>query len=249
MRIISKFHDYYDKVVAYGHDDHVTWIRKSEELDQEKNQHPFYKTDIWDKFPHLGRPSWNGTERRELYDITPMIVGFCGKLYPVYKLVSHEYNYSASGAWQPTYFCYSIADFEKALMKLDLKGKELKEFQAKSKMPRRYRTYHHMVAFHKDIVEQYFAEFSGQDEVDLFVEFKTPVLLIEPMKITVTPSLRDIQFHRVMDPFTAYQEIEMYLSGILGLSDPETVHIDDKHMAQQKGFDEWSFKRLPKKKR
>lgn len=46
-----------------------------------------------------------------------------------------------------------------------------------------------------------------------------------------------------MDPFTAFQEISMFLGGVLKRTEVDTVDIGDEAMRDEKGFDEWSFKR------
>ncbi len=63
------------------------------------------------------------------------------------------------------------------------------------------------------------------------------------------PCLKDYGFYKVEDTFSAYQNINQYISGILGLDDPEIQNIDDEHMKIKRGFDSWSFKKLPTKRR
>lgn len=60
--------------------------------------------------------------------------------------------------------------------------------------------------------------------------------------VIVDPCLQDIGFQRVVDPWTCWQTIHQYNSGVLGKSETETVEISDQHMRDAKGFDEWSFK-------
>jgi len=46
----------------------------------------------------------------------------------------------------------------------------------------------------------------------------------------------------------AFQEISMYF-GQLNLAENTIVQIDDKYLAQGKGYDCYSFKRMPSKRR
>jgi hypothetical protein len=62
------------------------------------------------------------------------------------------------------------------------------------------------------------------------------------------PKLKDWQFYRIVDTYTAYQEVFMYL-GSLAVPLKEIPEISDKIMRDAKGFDEWSFKKPPSKKR
>jgi len=59
--------------------------------------------------------------------------------------------------------------------------------------------------------------------------------------------LKDIQFYRVMDAYTLFQEIEMWVGGVLASSGNPMVEIkDDKVKAAKHGFDEWSFRKPPR---
>jgi hypothetical protein len=61
-------------------------------------------------------------------------------------------------------------------------------------------------------------------------------------------SLKDIQFYRAVDPYTAFQEIEMYLGGIVPRPGAMTANIEDKYRVEQHGFDKWSFRKMPQSK-
>lgn len=55
-------------------------------------------------------------------------------------------------------------------------------------------------------------------------------------KGVINPKLKDYQFDRIKDSFTAFQEISIYLSNIL-VEQKETVVIEDKFRIEQHGFD------------
>ena len=58
-------------------------------------------------------------------------------------------------------------------------------------------------------------------------------------------NLEDLEFYKIIDPFTAYQELSMYIGGVIALNEPDMVEIDDRNMRNKKGFDECSFKHMP----
>lgn len=63
------------------------------------------------------------------------------------------------------------------------------------------------------------------------------------------PILSDFGFHRQLDSYTATQEIEMYL-GRLAYNDTPPMPVgSDKVIAESKGFDKYSFRKLPTKKK
>ena len=61
--------------------------------------------------------------------------------------------------------------------------------------------------------------------------------------------LKDVSFYKVWDPYQAYQELDMYISGVLGQQEKETINISDKDRIYQHGFDSYSFRKLPEEKK
>ena len=61
-------------------------------------------------------------------------------------------------------------------------------------------------------------------------------------------SLRDYKFFKVMDTVTTYQEIAMFLGGLATPQKPIPVP-SDKDMVSIKGFDKFSFRKDPTKKK
>lgn len=83
----------------------------------------------------------------------------------------------------------------------------------------------------------------------LHQHFRAPMLLIIPGEtrgerwVQTNPRLADFEFQRLIDPLTAWQEIQMYLGNELAEPDiaPQTVG-DDRVLAASKGFDDQSFR-------
>ena len=86
MRIISKHHDYYDTVQAYGFDDTVIYIRKKEEIRDKKLSGSLKSTSMYTN------------EYHNLIEDTGVLY-FCGKKYPFIKFeikvlpASSKYKY------------------------------------------------------------------------------------------------------------------------------------------------------------
>jgi len=56
-------------------------------------------------------------------------------------------------------------------------------------------------------------------------------------------SLKRIGFAKALDPYTAFQELSMWIGGILGGTSPEIVRIiDDKVLIENHGYDKHSFR-------
>lgn len=66
----------------------------------------------------------------------------------------------------------------------------------------------------------------------------------EEKRFLVNPfTLKQIGFAKALDPYTAFQELSMWIGGILGGNSPETVTItNDKVLAESHGFDKFSFR-------
>ena len=68
------------------------------------------------------------------------------------------------------------------------------------------------------------------------------------MPTELNPHYNDYEFYKVFDSFTAFQEIQMFMGGVLGSGEKEIVEVADKYKIGQHGFDKWSFRREPDKK-
>ena len=76
------------------------------------------------------------------------------------------------------------------------------------------------------------------------IEFDCPVVVVEPKTTTKNPILKDYDFQKIVDPYTAFQEIQMYISGVLSTGDKNPQWpISDKLKAESKGFNDLSFRR------
>lgn len=57
--------------------------------------------------------------------------------------------------------------------------------------------------------------------------------------------LKNINFPKILDPFTAYQELSMWVGGVLPKTGNEMVSISDEDKITKRGFDKWSFRKMP----
>jgi len=87
MRIISKFHDYYDSAMAYGYDDDgYIYLRKEEDIPKEE-----VKSLIGDElYSDIHNSGFMDNYARLSYHEfchRIVIIGFCGKIYPMIEIV------------------------------------------------------------------------------------------------------------------------------------------------------------------
>lgn len=234
MRIIYG-RDYYDSALAWGRDTDIVFVR-------EKN-----KTILLPYFGSLGfrelltslHPSVtidpNGfTTRTTSYKLIPVIVYFCGKRYNGIKVESSSYGETNS----TTYWNYdSYYNFLRS-KNVDSRG-------------------------HYDssqTIKYYFDREISKKELDFLIENKYTILISqwninlysnkdEELWSVNAPELKKIHFYKVVDAYTAFQEISMWVGGVLTGQGKPMVQISDKYKIMKHGFDEWSFRKLSQGKK
>jgi hypothetical protein len=60
--------------------------------------------------------------------------------------------------------------------------------------------------------------------------------------------LKDFEFYRKIDTYTAFQELAMFWGGLAQPNRP-IPDVTDKDMVTAKGFNKWSFRKEPTKKK
>jgi hypothetical protein len=176
------------------------------------------------------------TERR-------FVIGFCGKIYPVICISWEEgcepyipkgCSYEVTTRHIGKYF-YSQEDY------LNFK-KLFKE------LPDRIGTISRDICRYESIYD-----FDWSFLLKYFSEYKTPIFVIKKNytehrdEIIINCALYNFNFMKVKDTFSAFQDIQMYISGVLGVGQPELIQIGNKEMIQKKGFDKFSFRKRPEK--
>jgi hypothetical protein len=221
MLIDSRFRDYYDNIMSTGIDRDCVYRRQTQSTSHEK--------EIRSILPY-------GSTNVEGYEFVPFIIGFAGKLYPVVRIVKINQDPKKN----INFHMHSLNDYI-----------EFKKFHKLVLKPGRY--YSDYELYDEKGMKEFFDENYKKYE-DLFIKYKVPVFNIEREDhgtvLVLNPKLKDFDFVRVKDPFTAFQEIFMFQAGVLGNPEKEIVTISDKVKAQQHGHDgKYSFKKMPTKKK
>ena len=153
----------------------------------------------------------------------PFVIGFCGNLYCGYQL-------------RPAYADNTICTYNKQEV-LDF-FKEFKKYYRK--MWRRDAYFWR----EKETFDNFF-QLHGREN-DLFMQKHVPVFVERydycNRKFIINPSLKEFEFYKICDTFTAFQEIHMFLSGVLGAPEKPIIEISEKDKVVSKGFDKWSFR-------
>lgn len=103
----------------------------------------------------------------------------------------------------------------------------------------------------KPTLEDYFTPVEPPEAVRRYmIDNKIAILVqresnrIDDGEFLVNPiGLKQLGFAKALDPYTAFQELSMWIGGILGGTSPETVRItDDKVLIENHGYDKHSFR-------
>lgn len=242
MRIISKTKDYYDGVQSLGYDPDLCYVRKTE---KEYGEY-FYE--------RLLREEVRFFENSPALSINSFIIGFCGEIYVCVQVMHNGEHY----------YCYSIDDMDKVIKKIGIKRIQKEYYGEYEKKYTRtlFNRNHLMSKFDDDLMnnpETYYfmnpskKKYNKNSLKQIFITMKVPIFVIykkyknNKQTLLLNPLLKNYEFQKMKDPYTAYQEIAQYISGVLGVNSPETIDISDEDMRDKKGFDKWSFKKMPEK--
>jgi len=224
MRIISKFFDYYDKAVPPQYDDDLVYVRETKEFNipyGKKSNELFSLLEMMPRFPNYSF-------------ISSGIIAFCGKIYPYYFCQDKYY--------------YSVLSLKEALPKLmesaegyDLSFlKELNSFLNPTiKKSRYWRSY----------LNKEYDEIIGKTiSDDLFREHNSPIISAkrfwDHQLLIINDRLNQYHFMSQVDPYTAYQEISMFIGNNLVKQIDPSVNFSDELKRDIHGFDKWSFRKI-----
>lgn len=239
MRIISKFSDYYDIGLAYGIDEKLRFERISKEVDE---------------YISLSTLKMVSYQDQKKYQVTLFLnyIGFCEAFYPFVHIVIYEvykkdkksilkqmdenyyYDMGEIQRFIESYIDLESVVYDSWCYKYDrfegIKGTLQRHFKA-TKNSRIDEIFHkYSVAYFVMDQEYNSVQSRWQDKVILY------------------PQLKQYKFAKIKDPMKAFQELSMYL-GNLHLKENEMVTIHDNDLAYAKGFDCYSFRHKPSKKK
>lgn len=235
MLIVSNFHDYYDAVLKQGIDKTIIYYR---DIKVVKKKQTLEAITLFDQIPNRGLRG---------IDVKPFLIGYAGKVRLVYDLSLKEFS-------TKQIFAVDNTDIQSFLIENKC-NKALDEFNDNSKQRRSSRrgevSYNN--TFNFETLDKAF-NLDYTIFSDIFTENKVPLFKMKipngynfnqkEYKIELNPCLKDIQFYKAVDPFTMFQEIQMYISGVIGVERMIPVTISDVSMRDKKGFDNLSFKTL-----
>jgi hypothetical protein len=260
MKLISKQKDYYDfwaKDRLYS-DQNYRWERESRVV---RSTFALPEPEVFTQ----GR-LWIGRSLTCTTEVYLFVVFFCGRAIPIARLFDHgqtwfvgsfedipdrlmgdpsrnEFKkYRRYSHWGEPKFRQTAKDF----FELGSKPWMSTHFEA-SKFPKIEIVEMHRILnspiFCREENVEVVRSFEQKGEIRKYVSERTEGRLM------VNPVLSDIGFQKILDPFTAFQELERFLANDLA---PRDVRMDqpvpDKINAESHGFDKMSFRKESTKK-
>ncbi len=254
MLIVSNFRDYYDTASIYGADKTCVYLR-SEKVTGFSASAWGYKPSLTledgSKISIKRVPSQEEFDyNRAFYTFSKWVVGFCGTFYPVVK-VDRERNLGSpiSPSTENTeHFFYSKEDLQQYMADEEIEGEHRSRYY--------YRDDYSVK--NEQSLSTFFDQTHWLGLSEIFHSFKVPVFVLgenspgqRPRQdnVVLNPCLKKLGFMKVKDPQTAFQEIYMFLSGVIGMPEKPMIEVSDKVKAAAKGHDgPWSFRKPPGKR-
>lgn len=238
MRIISPFQDYYDSALSYGIDPTLVYVRKTDEYRREL-PFEFEKT-----YNHLSNCYHQNDDPR--YEL--ITIGFCGKIIPVFQTSKPTKKKDIGG---------NIIR-EKVFFYGDNALEELYEFLERDDctqpgMKKKYS----FNRWGRKTDREKFEENKSLNLEKLFIDFNVPIFIIDGNRscnnskgykthttgLILNPCLKDYRFFKQYPSYQAFQEISMFVGGVLPRPEKDTVEVSEACKVHSKGMDSWSFRK------
>lgn len=237
MIIVSRFHDYYDIGRSFGYDPQdVRYVRERKSI--------YDQVSKWRETIRGVPHSRNFEHRRNgvRIEIYPFRVLFCGKFYNGTQVIeswwTHNKLLGSVYSSLHTYW-YSYAAFYQYFLKYpkinwhDIDGYRWDRVRYSE--------------FLKPVPESEYLRKKCIDE-GVTILYYQPSHKDENERFVLNRELKNLDFQRIMPPYQAYQEIDMWVSGVLPQPDRPMLTVSDEVKIHKRGFDKWSFRKEGKKK-
>lgn len=261
MRIISKYKDYYDSASGYGVDMGVVYSREERLLDRQDDE----DRKLYDEIKEVCDKATSDDRFKNMYlnaNYDMIYVGVAGKIYVGLRFHTladdkedtifqvHKSSRIISNERIPTNELFAWSSANLTDKQLDTPASTNFWTQGDQNTPRAW--------FEKN------AEARVVEDVELFARNGMVSFIKighrrgyhhrhlpdrDDSPIIIDPCLKSYGFQKMVDSFTAFQEISMFVTGVLAQKDQMTHTATDKELLYARGHDDMSFKTPPTKKR
>ncbi len=253
MRLIGG-KDYYDSALAYGHDPDLVFVRKKKEKIRAKKGPLFipqpsltvWRKDAKNYWSYKWTSNYKTNAKGEQFDFARCVVIVAGKKFCGYRITQIGNPDPKTGLtvkYRPVFY-WTLEAFERWL---DFCG-----FQYRDDYDRWYDKEYLPLG-------EYFGNKLSKHELDWLITNRVTIATWvneyedENCKDTFwhldEDNLQTFNFAKVLDPYTAFQEISMWVGGVLPRDGNPMVEITDPKIKLAKhGMDKWSFRKQSARK-
>lgn len=235
MRIISKTHDYYDGASAHGVDQNIVFVRDAVTIKNNEKDHPAFHHHLFlqDKINSIRlvdgywhRPAFRLLSMDHINEridgkvywshTETLFVLFVGKLYPVVVVKTNTDTKKFE-----SYF-YDAATFLSCkYLQSRINARLIKTANA-------------------------FFDYSYPDLTEFAITNKIAVATIHNGKTVINDTVEQYEFFKMFDAYSAFQELDMFISGTLAYPHNFMIEVGDKSKVKKHGFDEkYGFRTRP----
>jgi hypothetical protein len=243
MDIVSPFKDYYDSALRRGLSSTLRFHRKTESFGYNNEEDPVVVAHRF-MLQDLPRSVSTNEKKGTSIKLSPFRVAFCGKLYNALRA---QY-WDSPIVWDRedparSEFIYTTENLGRFLSDAGFAPDDNAKHNSPSKR---------WTESLPPVMDYLAAEPSSRHH-GFFVANSEAIVLAKPeayntLRVELNPCLADVSFFKVMDPWQAFQELEMFLGGIAAPENRPPVIIADKDRIMQHGFDKMSFRKAPTKR-
>jgi hypothetical protein len=226
MKIVKSFRDYYDSACAWDRESVPLYVRKSQTFKTNDIRDPSFRIVMG----LLNRmPCYNKGCR--------WVIGFCGRLYPAYSSSRYSVNknmfYDIQSLITAAYQAETSYYFTDEASIRELQNNNSNRFSGRL----------NRWSWNRFVQDR--GTPPPNDAVFRF--FRAPVFLSNLETVTVNAKLYECNFQTQFDPYTAYQELDMYLSNNLSDQQEPSSEVSDDLKRHYHGFDKkYGFRKRPK---
>lgn len=237
MRVVGG-RDYYDSALAYGRDEEVVYVRHKENTVKAEGLLVPYLTRLSLYGAATAKQFWrvNNQWRRDgvTFTLRPVEVLFCGKRYGGFQLLAEAVG---AASFKDSYY-WDVNEFLELL--------EVNELSLQG--PKKYR-WQRIEKPQIEAVKEHF-EYQGSKALqDYLLENRITTAIYKDWGLNEkvwhvdTPELKNVEFFKRFNAYEAFQEISMWVGGVLPKDGPPMVEITDPKIKLAKhGMDKWSFR-------
>lgn len=229
MMIISKHKDYYDTIIQQTGIDKTHVFERHTRLEKLNLQSVLKFGDVYRNLLHI----YNDKYSQNLFNVKPFLLAFCGKTYIYWKITNND-------TLEDTYIWKKEKLIDFVFHKYKKEFFQLYGFKELEKTVHDFYEDYDKKEFKKIFTEYRIAYFNIPFKHSRFTSYHGFEVISD--EIEIYPNLKDIEFYKVFDPFSAFQEIEMFLFGVLGNPEKNQIEVTEKNRISQRGFDKWSFR-------